>query len=134
MAKRIKITERFVGSYKVPGRFSLRFQAFLKRRFPWVQSLGRGKDKKAARSGAFSGSSIVAAPFPDQKRSRVGLGARRTKSGGAYSHEYAALRRALVKQGLPKERVSTIMAFCKNYYIEHKELPSMDDLKNLFRF
>ena len=133
MSKKPRITERFVGSYKVPGAFSLKFRAFLKRRLPWVQSLGRKKPKKKM-SPPFSGSSIVARPFSNQKRGRVGLGSRKTKSGKVYVNEYTALRRDLGKQDLSKERVSTIMAFCKNYYIKHNDLPLMDDLRKLFKF
>lgn len=133
MAKKVKRTERFVGSYTVPGRFSLRFRAFLKRRLSWMLSLKRSK-AKIKKSKPFSDSSIVAKPFPDQKKSRVGVGPRLTKSGKRYDLQYSMLRRDLVLKKLPEKRVSTILAFCKNHYIKFKELPSMDDLKRLFRF
>ena len=94
----------------------------------------------------FKHSAIVARAFPPNplvgkwapgkyKVSKEGYRyyyARLTKEGKQYSMEIAKIRCGLSSLDLDKRRKETILAFCKNWYIKKKTLPSMRTLRKLF--
>lgn len=56
-----------------------------------------------------------------------------TKDGKLYSIQAYKIRTQLPSLDLNRKRRDTIMAFCKNWYIAKKTLPSMRTLRRLFQ-
>ncbi len=109
--------------------------------------------KKKTKANYFAHSSIVPQEFPprkglsDKKRgplkgkpepkvSKEGFFysyAHLTKDGRHYTFQADKIRTQLSSLNLDKRKRDTIMAFCKNWYIKKKTLPSMKTLRRLFQ-
>ena len=73
-------------------------------------------------------SSIVAQKIPKSLHDEL----LKTFSGGFYPSEVERIRIELKNLGLNWKQINTITAFCNNYYIRHKRLPTIHDLKKVF--
>lgn len=96
----------------------------------------------------FNGSSIVPQEFPPipnlgkkRKGGPTGVSAegfpysyaRLTKKRKLYSIEATKIRAKLYSLRIDKKKTATIMAFCKNWFIKKRTLPSIRTLRRLFK-
>jgi len=88
----------------------------------------------------FEGSSIIPQKIPPHFKKSKATAFRRistsavTRSGKDYSEEMRILGSLIYPRVAERKRRATIIAFARNYYVTHQELPNIEQLQQVFPY